>query len=77
MIEEKDDSGRVPDPGIPARDLIKSLNRQRAGDIVDHGAVYVRHDKLASMYLFLRGFGKYLLRQGLATHGKGHLIHDK
>ena len=52
MVEEKNDPGGVPDPGIPACNLIESLHCQGAGDIVNHGTIYVRHDELARLYLF-------------------------
>jgi len=69
MIEEHYDPCRIPHPGIPARDLIKSGYRQRSGDIMDHGAVDFRHDELAGMRLFCCRLGEYLLRQGFAAHG--------
>ena len=53
MIEEKNDPGWVPDPGIPACNLIESLHCQGAGYIMNHGAIYIRHDELARLYLFV------------------------
>ena len=77
MIEEKHDLGGIPDLGVLTCDLIEPLDRQGTGDIVNHGSVYLRHDELARTHLFICRSGKYLLRQGLATHGRIHFIHDK
>lgn len=52
MIEEEDDLVWIPDPGIPTCNLAESLHCQGAGDIMNHGAVDVRHDELARFSLF-------------------------
>ncbi len=77
MIKQQNDPGGIPDFCVLACDLIESLDRQGTGDIVDHGSVYLRHDELTSPHLSICRSGKYLLRQGLATHEDCHFIHDK
>ena len=73
VIEEKDDLPRVPYLGALACDLIEALDCQGACDVVNHGTVYVCHDKIACMGIFSRSTGKDLLGEGSTGHGQGHL----